>query len=299
MMTRTNLPISTTTYVARAGEIEGVKERLRDSRLLTLSGSGGCGKTRLAMEVARQLESAFVDGVSLVELAQLSDPELVVQAVAAALHVREVQGQALLATLCTALQQKHLLLILDNCEHLVDACARLANTLLENCRGLHMLATSREALAIAGEITWRVPSLRLPPPDHLPATETLVTYEAVRLFVERATAVQPDFAISHQNASIVASVCHRLDGIPLALELAAARVRGLSVAQLAARLDRRFELLTGGSRAALPRQQTLAAAVAWSYDLLDSGERALFNQLGVFAGSFSLEAAEAVCGTAN
>jgi non-specific serine/threonine protein kinase len=298
-MTRTNLPISATTFVARVGEIERVKERLGDGRLLTLSGSGGCGKTRLALEVARRLESDFVDGVWLVELAQLTDPELVVQAVAAALNVREVPGQALLGTLCTALQEKRLLLILDNCEHLVDSCARLANALLQSCRGLHILATSREALAIAGEITWRVPSLRLPPPDHLPATETLVTYEAIRLFVERATAVQPDFAISDQNASIVASVCHRLDGIPLALELAAARVRGLSVGQLAARLDRRFELLTGGSRATLPRQQTLAATVAWSYDLLDSGERTLFSRLGVFAGSFSLEAAEAICGTSN
>ena len=188
-MTGTNMPISATTYVARAGEIDGVKERVRDGRLVTLTGSGGCGKTRLALEVARQLESDFVDGVWLVELAQLSDSELVVQEVAATLNVREVQGQALLATLCTALQEKCLLLILDNCEHLVDACARLANALLQSCRGVHILATSREALAIAGEITWRVPSLRSPPPDHLPATEVLVTYEAVRLFVERATAV--------------------------------------------------------------------------------------------------------------
>lgn len=298
-MTGTNLPISATTYVARAGEIDGVKERVRDGRLVTLTGSGGCGKTRLALEVARQLESDFVDGVWLVELAQLSDPELAVHAVAAALNVRDVQGQALIATLCTALQEKHLLLILDNCEHLIDACARLANTLLRSCCGLHILATSRETLAIAGEITWRVPSLRLPPLDHLPATEILLTYEAIRLFVERAAAAQPAFAVNDKNGPIVASICHRLDGIPLALELAAARVRGLSVGQLAARLDRRFELLTGGSRATLPRQQTLAATVAWSYDLLDSGERALFSQLGVFAGSFSLEAAEAVCGTAN
>jgi non-specific serine/threonine protein kinase len=295
-MTRTNLPTSATTFVAPAGEIERVMERLRDSHLLTLTGSGGCGKTRLALEMARQLEGDFVDGAWLVELEKLSDPESVVQAVAAALNVRDVQGQALLATLCTALQEKHLLLIPDNCENVVDACARVANALLQNCGGLHILATSREALAIAGEITWRVPSLRLPPLDHLPATETLVTYEAIRLFVERAAAAQPGFAISDQNASIVASVCHRLDGIPLAIELAAARVRGLSVRQLAARLDQRFELLTGGSRAALPRQQTLVATVEWSYDLLDSGERPLFNRLGVFAGSFSLDAAEAVCG---
>ncbi|MCA1646050.1 MAG: AAA family ATPase [Chloroflexi bacterium] len=179
-MTGTNLPISATTYVARAGEIDGVKERVQDGRLVTLTGSGGCGKTRLALEVARQLESDFVDGVWLVELAQLSDPELVVQVVAAALNMRDVQGQALIATLCTALQEKHLLLILDNCEHLIDACARLANTLLSSCRGLHILGTSRETLAIAGEITWRVPSLRLPPLDHLPATELLLTYEAIR-----------------------------------------------------------------------------------------------------------------------
>lgn len=298
-MTGTNLPISGTTYVARAGELDDVKARVRDGCLVTLTGSGGCGKTRLALEVARQLESDFVDGVWLVELAQLSDPELVVQAVAAGLNLRDVQGQALIATLCTALQDKHLLLILDNCEHLIDACARLANTLLRSCRGLHILATSRETLAIAGEITWRVPSLRAPPLDHLPSTEILLTYEAIRLFVERAAAAQPAFAVTDTNGPIVASICHRLDGIPLALELAAATVRGLSVGQLAARLDRRFELLTGGSRATLPRQQTLAATVAWSYDLLDSGERALFNQLGVFAGSFSLEAAEAICGASD
>ena len=163
--------------------------------------------------------------------------------------MRDVQGQALLDTLCTALQEKHLLLVLDNCEHLVDACARLADALLRSCRGLHILATSREALAVDGEITWPVPSLRLPPLDHLPGIETLVTYEGIRLFVERAAAVRSRFAINDQNASIVASVCHRLDGIPLALELAAARLRGLSVGQLAARLDQRFELLTGGSRA--------------------------------------------------
>jgi predicted ATPase len=193
------------------------------------------------------------------------------------------------------LKPKRLLLVLDNCEHLVDACATLADAVLRSCPGVRLLATSREALNIAGETTYRLPSLSLPDPSKLPPTlESLSQYGAVRLFIDRALAVMPSFTVTNQNAPAVAQVCCRLDGIPLALELAAARVKLLSVEQISARLDDRFRLLTGGSRTALPRQQTLRALIDWSYDLLSEAERALLQRLSVFSGGWSLEAAEAV-----
>src|SRR5439155_13218763 len=232
--------------------------------------------TRLSVEVARQVSDDYRDGVWLVELASIADAALVPQAIASALGIRETPTQPLLTTLTTTLRSCRLLLLIDNCEHLLDACAQLANMLLQACPRLQILATSREALGLTGEVTRRVPSLPVPPLDPPPPAEQLSDYGAVQLFVERAVAVQPEFAVSDRNAAAIAQVCHRLDGIPLALELAAARMRGLSIENVAARLDQRFRLLTGGSRAALPRQQTLRATIDWSYQLLTAAERTLF-----------------------
>jgi non-specific serine/threonine protein kinase len=295
---RHNLPAQLTSYVGHEHDVAELAARLSDpdpARLVTLIGTGGCGKTRLALQVGAALVAAYPDGVWLVELAPLSDPGLVAPTVAATLGIQSAADRPILAQMVDALRERRLLLLLDNCEHLVDACARLADGLLRGCPDLRILATSREALRIDGETRWRVPSLGVPPDDQLPPLADLGQVEAVRLFVERATAAQPDFALSDANAAAVAAICRRLDGIPLALELAAARLPGLSIEQIADRLDQRFRLLTTGSRAALPRQQTLAAAVAWSYDLLDAAERTLFGRLAVFVGSFTLEAAEAVC----
>jgi non-specific serine/threonine protein kinase len=290
-----NLPRQLTSFIGREQELAEVTRLLRATCLLTLAGTGGTGKTRLALEVASGLLDRYPQGVWLADLAALADPAGVPAVVADAVGVREEAGQPLLATLVAALRSRHLLLVLDNCEHLLDACGTLVQALLRGCPQVTVLATSREGLGLAGEIVWRVPSLALPDTGHLPAPETLSQVEAVRLFVERALAVQPHFAVTVQNAPVVAQVCQRLDGIPLAIELAAARLRGLSVEQLAARLDQRFRLLTGGSRAALARQQTLQATVDWSYGLLAAAEKTLFNRLAVFAGGFTIEAAEVVC----
>ncbi len=303
-----NLPVQLTSFVGREKEMAEIKQQLAPLvpsgrggggegrvRLLTLTGPGGTGKTRLSLQTAADLLDAFANGVWLVELAPLADPALVPQTVATALGVREQQGRPVQATLTDYLREKKLLLILDNCEHLVEACASLADALLHACPGLKILASSREALGIAGEAPYRVPSLAIPDPRHLPPLETLTQYEAVRLFIERATTALPAFTVTNDNAPALAQICHRLDGIPLALELAAARVKLLRVEQIAARLDDRFRLLTGGSRTALPRQQTLRALIDWSYDLLSEPERALLQRLAVFAGGWTLEAAEAVC----
>jgi predicted ATPase/class 3 adenylate cyclase/predicted negative regulator of RcsB-dependent stress response len=291
-----NLPTQLTTFVGREHEIAEVKELLSKTRLVTLTGSGGAGKTRLSLQVAAEVLADFEDGVWLVELAPLSDPDLVAQTVASAVNVREQPNRPVLTTLCESLQRKHLLLVLDNCEHLVAACARVSDTLLRACPNLRILATSREALGIAGETSWRVPSLSLPDPRHLPDLERLSAYEAVRLFIDRAVAVLPTFTVTNENAPWIAQVCHRLDGIPLAVELAAVRVKGLSVEQIATRLDDRFRLLTGGSRVGLPHHQTLRAAMDWSYDMLSEPERIVLRRLAVFAAGFTLEAAEAVAG---
>ncbi|HZO91340.1 MAG TPA: tetratricopeptide repeat protein [Chthonomonadaceae bacterium] len=296
----TNLPIQSTSFIGREREMAQLKELLASTRLLTLTGTGGCGKTRLALQVAAEVVEDYPDGVWLVELAALSDPSLVVQTVAAVLGLREEPGRSLTETLTDYLQSKSLLLLLDNCEHLVEACARLADTLLRSCPQLKILATSRETLNVASETTYRVPSLLQPDPDALPLAEkdmaaVLLDYDAVRLFVERARSHRSDFALTRQNGPAVAQVCHRLDGIPLALELAAARIRVLTAAQIASRLDDRFRLLIGGSRTALPRQQTLRATLDWSYDLLSEQERLLLGRLSVFAGGWTLEAAERVC----
>ena len=297
--TAPQLPQELTSFIGREREVGEIQRLLRTTRLLTLTGVGGVGKTRLALRVVRDLAGAYPDGVCLVELAALADPALVPQAVASALGVREQPGRTLADTLIDVLRPRTCVLLLDNCEHLVTDCAVLADGLLRASPGLTVLATSREPLGISGETVWRVPPLGLPDASHEEAfadsASDLGRYEAVRLFEERARAALPTFELTDQNVQAVAQVCHRLDGIPLAIELAAARVRGLAPEQLAARLDDRFRLLTGGSRTALPRQRTLRALVDWSYELLSEPERILFRRLSVFAGGWTLEAAERVC----
>jgi len=292
---RHNLPVQVTSFIGRERELAEVTERLADTHLLTLTGSGGCGKTRLALQAAADLVDRFPDGVWFVDLAPLNDPTLVPHAVALALEIREIPGRPMLATLVETLRSRHLLLLLDNCEHLIDACARLADAVLQTCARVRVLASSREMLGVRGETTTRVPSLTLPDLASGPSVEELRQNEAVRLFVDRARAVVPSFGATRENATALARVCQRLDGIPLAIELAAARVRVLTVDQIAERLDDRFRLLTGGSRTALRRQQTLRALIDWSHDLLSEEERTLCRRLAVFAGGWSLEAAEAVC----
>lgn len=300
-----NLPVQLTSFIGRDREISQIRHLLGATRLLSLTGVGGTGKTRLALQVASEVLEAeqFPHGVWLVELASLSDPALVPQAVATALGVRELMGRTFSDLLRDSLSQKNLLLVLDNCEHLIQECAQLADTLLHSAPHLKILTTSREALGIAGETGYPVPSLGIPDVSVLRSSsqtpESLSQYDAVRLFIDRALAVQPQFQLTNQNALAVAQVCARLDGIPLAIELAAARVKGLSVDQIASRLDDRFRLLTGGSRTALPRQRTLQAAIDWSYKLLSDTERVLLPRLSVFSGGWSLEAAEFVCAGGN
>ena len=290
-----NLPIQLTTFIGREREIEGVKRLLTKARLLTLMGTGGAGKTRLSIQVAADLIDQFQKGVWLVELAPLADPALVVQAVATTFQVREAAGRSLLDLLVDYLQPKSLLLVLDNCEHLVAACAQLTSALLRACPNLKILATSREALGVAGEVTYQVPPLSRPDPRRAQSLAQLNEFESVQLFVERGVHSQPRFALTDANAKAVAHICHRLDGIPLAIELAAARVKVLTVEQIATRLDDRFRLLTGGSRTGLPHHQTLRAAMDWGYDLLSEEDRTLLRRLAVFAGGFNFEAVEAIC----
>lgn len=290
-----NLPRELTTFIGREQEIEEIKGMLKEHALVTLIGSGGCGKTRLALQTATDLIHKFEHGVWLVELAPLADASLVPQAIASALGVFEEPGLPILESLKKQLKNQKLLIVLDNCEHLIGACAQVADGLLRSAQHLKVLATSREALGVPGEATWKVPSLSLPDPTHFALDELLEKSEAVRLFAERAAQASQDFAVTEANASSLASICLRLDGIPLAIELAAARVKALPVEQIAARLDDRFRLLTGGSRTALPRHQTLRATIDWSYNLLSDQEKLLLMRLSVFTGGWTLEAAETVC----
>jgi predicted ATPase/DNA-binding CsgD family transcriptional regulator len=293
--TRHNLPAEVAGFVGRERELAEVDRLLRQTRLLTLTGSGGCGKTRLALHAAGKLVSAFPDGVWFVPLAAVSDSALLPRSIATALGLGSAGGRSALPALVRALAGRRLLLILDNCEHLIGAAARVVETILRSCPHVRVLTTSREPLRVPGEVILRVPSLELPPPDGLVPAEDLASVEAVALFLQRARARRPDFALTAANAPSVATICLRLEGMPLALELAAAQLGTLSPEAIAARLDDALRLLGGGNRT-LPRQETLRAALDWSYDLLAEQERALFRRLAVFAGSFSLEAVERVCG---
>lgn len=291
----TNLPLQLTSFVGRHQELQEVGDLLSETRMLTLTGSGGCGKTRLALEVGARVAGDYPDGVFLVELGALNDPALVTQTALGALSIREEGRSDAFEALSNFLLEKNLLLILDNCEHLVAACADLADRLLRVLPDLRVLTTSRQPLNIAGETTYRVPSLPVPDPESSPSVDDLMRFESVRLFVDRAAHVDSTFSLTTENADAVARICSRLDGIPLAIELAAARIRAFSPQAIAERLDDRFTFLTGGSRTALPRQQTLKALVDWSYDQLDDVERTLLRRLSVFAGGFNLESVEGVC----
>jgi predicted ATPase/DNA-binding SARP family transcriptional activator len=299
--TNTNLPVQLTSFVGRERELAELKPLLLANRLLTLTGPGGTGKTRLALRLTADVLETFASGVWLVELAPLADPTLVPQAVATTLGVREQPGRPILDALLDYLRPKTMLLLLDNCEHLIGLCAQLAETLLRAAPGVKILASSREAFGIAGEIAYRVPPLSLPDPKHLSNLDRMAHLDAlaqndsVQLFVERAATAFPPFRLTAKNAPAIGQICLRLDGIPLALELAAARTKVFPPEQIAARLDDRFRLLTGGSRTALPRHQTLLALIEWSHDLLSEAERVLLRRLSVFAGGWSLEAAQVVC----
>ena len=291
---RHNLARQLTSFIGREQQIAELKALLERTQLLTLSGMGGCGKTRLAMELAYQVSGAYADGVWLVELAALADAQLVPHSVADVLGLKERVGEDLAQTLQTHLAARHVLLVLDNAEHLLVACAEIVSMLLQRCARLTVVVTSRERLGILGEITYRVPSLSVPDPHRMHAAETLMAYESARLFIERARLQQPHFALTAQSMPAITSICTHLDGIPLAIELAAARVRALSVEEVNQRLDQRFRLLTDASRAALPRHRTLGALIDWSYDLLNEAEKELCNRASVFAGGFALEAADRV-----
>lgn len=293
---RHNLPRRLTRFVGRERDIEAVKALVEQHRMVTLTGLGGTGKTRLATRVARGLLDQFDDGVWLVELGAVTDPARVPQAVASAVGVREAGGRPLIETLAEGLKSKRILLVIDNCEQVAEACAELAVLLLQASRDLRILATSRENLGTEGEQVWRVPVLSTPNPDELSSADVDVVqaFDAVQLFVDRARLARSDFAVTEDNALTVASLCHGLDGIPLAIELAAARMAVLSAEEIANRLDDRFRLLHG-SRAKGARHDTLEATIEWSYELLEPDEQALFRALSVFAGGWTLSAAESVC----
>lgn len=300
-----NLPVQTTSFVGRENELADIRRILDEHGLLTLVGTGGSGKTRLALQAAVERVDRTVDGVWIVDFASLIDPEHVPQAVVSTLGLREEPNEPVLQTLCAYLKTRTTLLVLDNCEHLLTACADLVETIVRACPKITILATSRERLAVPGEHLYTVPVLPTPPESSFVPGATpidpasLLQYASVRLFSDRAVLQQPDFALTAGNAESVARICRKLDGIPLALELAAARVRSLSPSQILTRLDDRFHLLTRGSRTALPRQQTLEALIGWSYDLLNETEKTLLHALTVFSGGWTLEAAEEICSNSS
>jgi predicted ATPase/class 3 adenylate cyclase/DNA-binding CsgD family transcriptional regulator len=291
---RHNLPTQATSFVGRAAELAELRSLVAGrSRLVTIAGPGGIGKSRLALQVAADVLDGTGDGVWLVELAPVADPELVARTVAAVLQVREELGRPVLDTLVEAVGDRYLLVVLDNAEHVLDTAAKLADALMRSCPRACLLVTSREPLGISGEHVFRVPPLPVPPAD-LAVSSRLAAFESVQLFAEHAVMRRHGFVLDENNAAAVAAVCARLDGIPLALELAAARLGSLSVSEISSRLDQRLRLLTGGSRTALPRHQTLRALIDWSYDLLNPEEQMVLDRLSVFAGGWTLEAAEAV-----
>jgi non-specific serine/threonine protein kinase len=290
-----NLPYQLTSFVGRAQEIAQLAELVTTHRLVTLTGAGGAGKTRLAIEVASRLVDAFPDGVWLVELAALSDPRLVPQAVAQALALPDQPARPVIETLSDYLASKALLLVVDNAEHLLEACVHLVDEIVRRGPDIAVFVTSRERLGITGELTYRVPSLTVPGTNETLTPETISPYEGVRLFVDRAKLLRPDFDVTTKNTVAVASICARLDGMPLAIELAAPRLRSMSVEELSQRLDQRFALLTDGSPTALPRHRTLRSMIDWSYDLLTDVEQAMLRRVSVFAGGWRLATAEDVC----
>ena len=290
-----NLPYQLTSFVGREREIGQLEDLLATHRLVTLTGAGGCGKTRLAIEAAGQARGEFADGVWLVELAPLSDAQLVSQAVMQALGLKEQPGKSLTEVVSGYLTSKKLLLVIDNAEHVLDGCVPLIDEVLRRSAAVAVLVTSRERLGMLGELTYRVPSLSVPEPSVAATPEIMLTYESVRLFVDRARLQRPHFKVTAENASTLASICSRLDGIPLAIELAAPRLRSMSVEEVSQRLDQRFALLTDGSRAAPPRHRTLRSMIDWSHDLLTEVEQAMLRRVAVFGGGWTPASAESVC----
>lgn len=290
-----NLPIQLTNFIGRTEELEKTKNLLKQSRLLTLTGPGGTGKTRLALQIAADAIDDFENGVWYVELASVSDPELLPLTVMQVLGITEQPKTSVENTLAEFIANKNFLFVIDNCEHLIDAVAGLTQNLLMKCRGLKIIATSRETLRCEGELRHNVLPLEFPDPNDNESPEILTQYESVRLFIERALAVNFNFRVNNENAPALAQICFKLDGIPLAIELAAAKTKVLSLDQIYLRLNDRFRLLTGGMRTSLPRQQTLRALIDWSYDLLSEDEKILWNRLSVFSGGWTLEAAEEIC----
>jgi predicted ATPase len=293
---RNNLPLQPTPLIGREKEVAEVCERLSrpEVRLLTLTGAGGTGKTRLGLQAAAELTEYFEEGVYFVSLAAISDPQLVVGAVAGTLGVKEAGGQPLLESLEYYLGEKRMLLLVDNFEQVLEAASKVTE-MLSAAPNLKILATSRIPLRLYGEYEYSVPPLSLPDPERPPPVEHLTHYEAVRLFIERAQAAKADFSVTNENAPAVAEICHRLDGLPLAIELAAARIKVLSPRKMLGRLSNRLKLLTGGARDLPERQRTLRSTIEWSYGLLEEGEKMLFARLAVFAGGRTLEAIEAIC----
>jgi predicted ATPase/class 3 adenylate cyclase/DNA-binding CsgD family transcriptional regulator len=291
----TNIPAPITSFIGREAEVEHVRQLLASTRLLTLTGTGGTGKTRLALHTIAQVIRCYPDGVWFVDLAGLTQPDLVPNHIAAAIGVREGAGRAVRETLADALRSKDLLLALDNCEHLVEACASVVGFLLQACPSVHFLATSREVLRVPGETAWQVPPMRLVDVDGGANLDVIAGCEAVKLFVDRATAVDGGFAIDHQNANAILTICRRLDSIPLAIELASAHIRVLTPDEILNRLDHRFKLLRRGGRTQTPRQQTLRGLIDWSFELLSPAEKTVFRRASAFSGGWVLSAAEIVC----
>ena len=290
-----NLPAQLTSFIGREADLKKIKDMLNNSRLVTVLGTGGAGKTRLTIQTAADVIDDFANGVWLIELASLSDPEYLTQRIAGVFRLLDQPNQSTEETLINFLSEKEILLIFDNCEHIIDSCSEMAQRLLTNAPRLKIIASSREVLRCRGEKTYRITSLKHPDPGKDISPLKISQYEAVRLFTERSLAVRPDFRVNDENAQALAQICQRLDGNPLAIELAAAKTKILSVELINERLNDRFKLLTGGNRSDMPRQQTLRALIDWSYDLLNEKEKTLFKRLSVFSDGWTLDAAEKIC----